>query len=95
MADEWFDIAKRPLLEPRTADRQWARISGVLDEIGAMDIGEIRSADGLRALRAIENRGAVYTARRVRGMVARTSTLCGRRPDARAPPRAQPPVRAG
>lgn len=60
---------KRPALEPRTATRQWTRIASVFDEIGDMDIGSIEAADVLRALRAIEDRGAVYTARRVRSMI--------------------------
>lgn len=69
VAEEWFEAAKRPTLEPRTAGRQWARMSDVLKTIGDMDIGEVGPADVLRALRATEARGAVYTARRVRGMV--------------------------
>ena len=69
VAQEWFDKVKRPALEPRTADRQWSRLSGVFGEIGDLDVGAVTSADVLRALQVIETRGAAYTARRVRGML--------------------------
>lgn len=68
VAEEWFGVAKRPTLEPRTADRQWARLTGLFGEIGDFDVGAVTPADVLKALRVIEGRGAVYTARRVRGM---------------------------
>lgn len=68
VAEEWFESRKRPALEPRTAERQWARVANLFDAIGDMDVGDIGPADMLRALQAIESRGAVYTARRVRGM---------------------------
>lgn len=68
VAEEWFESRKRPTLEPRTAERQWARLLNLFPELGEKDVGEIEAADVLRALQAIEGRGAVYTARRIRGM---------------------------
>lgn len=68
VAEEWFDTVKRPRLEPRTADRQWARLLNLLPVLGDRAVGEITSQDVIEALRVIEGRGAVYTARRVRGM---------------------------
>jgi integrase len=69
VAKEWFDARKRPVLDERTAGRQWARLRGVFGKLGDLDVGEVRPADVLEALRGIEARGAVYTARRVRGML--------------------------
>lgn len=69
VAEEWFAAQKRPVLDARTAGRQWARLHGVFGRLGDMDVRDVRPADVLDALREIEARGAVYTARRVRGMV--------------------------
>lgn len=68
VAEEWFEARKRPVLEERTANRQWARLANLLPTLGEKDVGEIEPADVLLALQAIEKRGAVYTARRIRGM---------------------------
>lgn len=68
VAEAWFDARKRPTLDERTATRQWSRIANLFPALGDKDIGEIGPADVLAALRSIEERGAVYTARRVRGM---------------------------
>lgn len=69
VAETWFDTVKRPRLEPRTAGRQWARLLGLMSVLGDKDIAEIGTADVLAALRLAEDRGAIYTARRLRGMV--------------------------
>lgn len=68
VAEEWFEVRKRPHLEERTAIRQWARLANLFPALGDMDIGEILPRNVLDALRSIEDRGAVYTARRVRGL---------------------------
>lgn len=76
VAAEWFEARKRPVLDERTAGRQWSRISKLFPALGDRDIAEIQPADMIEALRAIEESkrgksvetGAVYTARRVRGM---------------------------
>lgn len=79
VALEYFDARKRPTLDERTAGRQWARLTKTFPALGDRDIGEIGPADVLAALRSIEGtrhgkdaepgKGAVYTARRVRGMI--------------------------
>lgn len=78
VAEEWFDARKRPTLDERTAGRQWARLAKLFPALGDRDIGDIGPGDMLEALRSIEDAkrgkhvgpetGAVYTARRVRGM---------------------------
>lgn len=68
VAEEWFERKKRPTLEARTATRQWARIRNLFPVLGDMDVAEITSRDVLKALHAVEERGAIYTTRRVRAL---------------------------
>lgn len=66
VAEEWFKRTVETRRDPRYAARVWARVKAdLLPSLGALDVGEITSADVLRALQAVEARGAVYSAKTI------------------------------
>lgn len=66
VASEWFRVNVQPRREAQYAGRVWSRVEAdLLPALGAKDVGEITPADVLKALRAIEARGAVYSARAI------------------------------
>lgn len=66
VAEEWFKNVIEPRREPQYAARVWKRVADdLLPELGEKDVGEIESADVLRALRKIEERGAIYSAKTI------------------------------
>lgn len=70
VAKRWFDARKAGWAEGY-ASRVWSRVEGdVFPALGGKAIGEIESGEILAALRVIEGRGAVDTARRVRNYVS-------------------------
>lgn len=70
VATEWYDL-KKPGWAPSYAVRLKSRLDDdLLEPLGAKLISEIRNLDMLDVLRAIENRGAVEMAKRVKQMAS-------------------------
>lgn len=66
VAEEWFKRTVKPNRAPGYAARVWSRVSADLfPALGDMDVATIESVDVLRALQAIENRGAIYSAKTI------------------------------
>jgi hypothetical protein len=66
VAERWFATVVEPRREARYAARVWSRVKAdLLPTLGAIDVAEITSADVLEALRTVEQRGAVYSARTI------------------------------
>lgn len=66
VATEWFRVSVQPRREAQYAGRVWSRVEAdLLPALGSKDVGEIEPADVLRALPAIEARGAIYSARTI------------------------------
>lgn len=66
VARAWFKAQVEPRRDPKYAARVWSRVEAdLILALGDKDIAEITPADVLRALRAIEGRGAVYSARTI------------------------------
>jgi integrase len=69
LGDEWLD-ENEPLWSEANAQRVRNRFKyDVYPAFGNIPIGEIESIDVLRVLRKIESRGAIETAKRVRGYI--------------------------
>lgn len=66
VAERWFAVQVKPRREARYADRVWSRVAAdLIPPLGEMDIGSIEPGDVVRALRAIEARGSIYSARKI------------------------------
>lgn len=66
VAGEWFRTQVVSRREPKYAARVWSRVEAdLISALGHMDVGAVEAADVLRALRAVEARGAVYSARTI------------------------------
>ncbi len=67
IAARWFETRKHAWT-PAHADRVWSRVEkDLLNPLGSRQIIDVTGADILAALRTIESRKAIETARRVRG----------------------------
>jgi integrase len=66
VAVEWFETQVRPSRKPEYAARVWSRVEAdLLPPLGERAIDDIEPIDVLTALRAIQGRGAVHSARRI------------------------------
>lgn len=66
VAEQWFKTQVEPRREPKYAARVWSRVAAdLLPPLGAKAIDDITSADVLAALQAVEDRGAIYSAKTI------------------------------
>ncbi len=66
VAQEWFKCRVETRREPRSAARVWSQVrANLVQPLGDRDVGAITPSDLLDALRKIEARGAVYSAKRI------------------------------
>ena len=66
VAEEWFKRVVEPRRDARYAARVWSRVSAdLLPTLGDMDVAAIEPPHVLRALRTIENRGAIHSAKTI------------------------------
>ncbi|RDD30563.1 hypothetical protein CR161_07470 [Prosthecochloris sp. ZM] len=70
MAREWFEIAKSDWTEGHPKKMFYRLEWDVIPVPGNMIIGVITAQDVLRTLRFVEDRGAIDTAHRMKGIVA-------------------------
>lgn len=68
VASDWYQRRILTQRDAKYAARIWTRVSeDLLPAIGDMDVAAITPADILRALQAVEGRGAIYSAKRIGG----------------------------
>ncbi|WP_294346803.1 integrase arm-type DNA-binding domain-containing protein [Prosthecochloris sp.] len=70
VAREWFEIAKSEWTEGHAMKIYHRLEKDVMPVLGNMVIGDITAQDVLRTLRFVEDRGAIDTAHRVKGIIS-------------------------